>query len=106
MEKAAEVLVRVKIDRIKRIDLSNSRHQFILDSITDQLYVMSDELIQGITDENIHVNLLNELVKKDGFKVSIFFYDHFLYVSKSWFLLFCNLKESVMKKKHSFLVLI
>lgn len=90
MKKAAEALANAKIDRIKRMDLLNLRHQFIIDSIAEQFNVISDELIQGIADEDIHVNLLHEFVEKNGSKVLIFFYDQFPHPPKGCSTLFSS----------------
>lgn len=77
MKRTAELLAKSKIDRKKRMDLLDSRHQFILDMVADQFNITSDQLIQGIIDENIHVNFLHEFVKKNGLQVLIFYYDLF-----------------------------
>ena len=72
-----ELLVKSKELRKARLNQLGAQHRYILDVVGECFDQECDEMINGMTDSDKYIELLNMFVSSKGPKCIMFFYDMF-----------------------------
>lgn len=72
-----ELLANSKTLRTTRINAIGSIQRYVLDIVADLFKTNVDEIIEGMADSQIHINLLENFECENGKLFLLFFYDLF-----------------------------
>lgn len=80
--KEQQLLAEAKQKRADRKKLIDTTHRYVIDVIANLLVVSADDLIEGIIDDQRHIELFQNFFEENGSNAFFLFYDNFEYVSK------------------------
>lgn len=71
------LLAQSKEMRTRRLGAMMPVHRFICEAVGEHYSLECDEVVEGVIDDDLYVELLDEFTKKDGRMAVMFFYGEF-----------------------------